>query len=228
MTGTPSTETQRILELVADALSYGPTEMFLPVKKLREAARSASGGDAKWAGHTRAGKPPCPDRWHKDFPYTSLRCPTCNPPPPPDRTVAESIDAFNNRTTTGESGLLRCPFCNHHNITVHENDWATPSEYYCYCKFCHARTESHANREHAIAAWNTRSTPRAREGDGLAEIYRQGENGAIARRNELICILKEIRELLGLPSSMPLEQIPAHVASAIAGRRVGTEGSRNE
>lgn len=113
-------------------------------------------------------------------------------------------------TITGESGLRECPFCNHHNISVHENDWATPSEYYCYCRFCHARTESHANRDHAIAAWNTRSTPRATEGDAIHEALANWDMQRNGKTDPTVIAAGDwIAQLL---------------QEAIAGRRAGTEG----
>lgn len=46
------------------------------------------------------------------------------------------------------------------------------------------------------------------------DMYRENENGAIASRNEYVCILKDIREALGLSTKLPVAELPAYVARA--------------
>lgn len=78
-------------------------------------------------------------------------------------------------TTTGESGLRECPFCGGRaicasNLEAYQAGAAFDLLHWIFCVECRAQTVRFKDAQHASAAWNTRSTPRAMEGD--AEVTR--------------------------------------------------------
>ena len=62
-----------------------------------------------------------------------------------------------------KDGILPCPFCPCTDARVGRNGY----EYYVFCHECHCEGPRKENRNEAIKAWNTRSTPAIADGVGV-------------------------------------------------------------